>query len=361
MTLHTLRLRHFRNFTALDLKFHPQFNFIFGKNAQGKTNLIEAICCLAELKSFRSTNKSDLIQKQAEQARLEATISRNELSWDLSLTLSASERKVELNGKAPPRRQEYFALLPLILFEPRHIYLFRDSPSERRKYMNRALFLMDPGFLNTLNQFEKILTQKNKILKEGLGMDQLAVWNERLATLATEVIGRRRDFFTGINEWLTREYQAISGTKDSFELVYKPSLEFSGAAQIQEILNQRRPEELERREAFLGPHRDDMSAKLGGRDLGTLGSQGENRSAIIAVKTAQLKMYAKKFGRTPLFLLDDVASELDATRRRHLFSYLRDEAAQVFITTTENEIISQDYEAKSSSFLVEAGTVSVLV
>lgn len=360
MTLHSLRLKHFRNFTAQDLNFHPQFNFIFGKNAQGKTNLIEAICYLSELKSFRGADKTDLIQKQAQQSRLEAKITRDELVWDLALTLSAAERKIEVNGKAPPKRQEYAGLLPLILFEPRHIYLFRDSPGERRKYLNRALFLMDPAFLTTLNHYDKIVSQKNRILKERQGLEQLDTWNERLATLAAEIIGKRQKLLAEINKWLPPEYRAISGTKDIFQLDYKPSLEFSEVNPIQEILQQRRHEELERREAFLGPHRDDMGARLNERDLGTLGSQGENRSAIIALKMAQLKMYSEKFGRTPLFLLDDVASELDATRRQHLFSYLRDEAAQVFITTTENEIISEDYKAKSHSFLVEAGTVSVL-
>lgn len=360
MTLHSLRLRRFRNFAALDLKFHPQFNFIFGKNAQGKTNLIESICYLSELKSFRTTNKTDLIQRQTGQARLEAGITRDGLNWDVVLTLSANERKIELNGKAPPKRQEYFSLLPLILFEPRHIYLFRDSPSERRKYLNRALFLMDSGFLTTLNQFEKIITQKNKILKEGLGLDQLSIWNERLATLASEIMIRRQGWFTEINTLLTQEYRAISGTKEVFQLDYKPSLEVAQATQIKEILNQRCHEELERREAFLGPHRDDMSARLYDRDLGTLGSQGENRSAIIALKMAQLKMYSEKFDRTPLFLLDDVASELDQHRCQHLFSYLRDEAAQVFVTTTENDLIGRKYQGRSASFLVEAGTVSVL-
>lgn len=360
MTLARLKLKQFRNFSAQDFEFHPLFNFIFGKNAQGKTNLIEAVSYLSELKSFRTTSKGDLIHKEAETAQLNGLVRRDNLDWDITITLSHQERKIEVNGKPPQKRQEYHSLLPLILFEPRHIYLFRDSPSERRRYLNRALFLMNPGFLTTINQYDKIVAQKNRILKDGFGLDQLDIWNEKLATLGHQIIEQRLQWFAQINTVLAREYQAISGGHDEYTLNYQPSLN-SSVSQMLATLHEHRQEEITRREAFLGPHRDDFKAQLGERDLANFGSQGENRSAIIALKMAQLKLYSQKFGKTPLFLLDDVASELDATRRQHLFSTLRDEAAQVFVTTTENEIISDDYKQKSRVFLVEAGTVSVLV
>lgn len=367
--LKRLVLKQFRNFSDLELNPHPQFNFIFGKNAQGKTNIIEAISYLSQLKSFRTPDKHHLIQKEAEFGKIKTLVTKDNLDWDIEITLGQKQRQIHVNGKRPVSRQDYFELLPTILFEPSHIYLFRDSPSERRHYLDHALFLQEPDIADTLKDYKKIITQKNKLLKEGVGLGTLGAWNEKLATLGGEIILKRWQWFQKTNALLTQEYQAVSGLPENLTLVYKPTensncRDFSeaplGAVQtaLRIHLEERQADEIARREAFVGPHRDDFFAQLENKNLGTQGSQGENRSAIIALKMAELKMFAQKFNKTPIFLLDDVASELDATRCHYLFSYLRDEAAQVFLTTTENELDIEEYQDRSASFLVEKGTVS---
>ena len=370
MQLQSLQLAHFRNFEQQKLNFHPQFNFIFGKNAQGKTNIMEAIYYLAELKSFRTNDKSGLIQKQQDFAKVLAHYQKDNLNWDIEIVLNQKSRKVLVNGKKPKTRKDYYEMIPLVLFEPRDIYLFRDSPSKRRKYLNRALFIQDANFLKLLSDYEKIITQKNKVLKDFGHNDLLDVWNYKVAELGSEIIHLRPKWFLSLHEFLEKEYKEISKTNESFHLKYKvakdvinPQEDYNLSKEdirqkLTDKLSQNLQHEINRRESLVGPHRDDFIAYLDDREIGEFGSQGENRSAIIALKMAQLKMFSAKYQKTPLFLLDDVASELDQYRCEYLFSYLRDERSQVFLTTTENSHISSEFTGKSASFLVEAGSIS---
>lgn len=372
MALTRLSLKNFRNFGAIEITPHPEFNFIFGRNAQGKTNLIEAIYYLSALKSFRTSDKLELMARGAEFAAMGARYGKDGLDWEVSVALTPQERRVLVNGKKPASRKEFHELMPLILFEPRDIYLFRDSPSGRRQFLNRALFLQDAGFLSLVTDYEKIISQKNRLLKERPDFEQISIWNERLADLGAHIIAQRAKWFHDIRSELSEEYRAISGSEEDLRLLYRPSQDvLSGIAAdeasiseddvratLKSRLDARFRDEIERREAFVGPHRDDFAAELSGRDVGSYGSQGENRSAVIALKLAQLKLFSREFGKTPLFLLDDVASELDATRCRYLFRYLRDEQAQVFLTTTENDLIGDEFSGRSTVFRMEQGLVT---
>lgn len=372
MALTRLSLKNFRNFGAIEIAPHPEFNFIFGRNAQGKTNLIEAIYYLSALKSFRTSDKLELMARGAEFATVDARYGKDGLDWEVSVALTTQERRVLVNGKKPASRKAFHELMPLILFEPRDIYLFRDSPSGRRQFLNRALFLQDADFLSLVTDYEKIISQKNRLLKERPDFEQISIWNERLADLGARIIAQRAKWFRDIRSELSDEYRAISGSEEDLRLLYRPSQDvLSGIvadeasiseddvrATLKSRLDARFRDELERREAFVGPHRDDFAAELSGRDIGSYGSQGENRSAVIALKLAQLKLFSREFGKTPLFLLDDVASELDATRCRYLFRYLRDEQAQVFLTTTENDLIGDEFSGRSTVFRMEQGLVT---
>lgn len=371
MALQNLKLKHFRNFTELDLELHPHFNFIFGKNAQGKTNLIEALFYLSELKSFRATNKEELIQNKNEFAKIEASFQKDDLDWKIAITLTPKERQVLVNDKRPRKNRDYFGLIPVILFEPRHIYLFRDTPSLRRKYLDRALSLMDPTSLDLMQDYTQVISHKNKILKEGVGYNLIEeIWNEKLIDLGSQIIFRRLEWLKEIKIFLTKEYRALSGTKENFSLAYCSKifsdLEYENATldgiqeKLKQVLKDHFQEEAHRRESLIGPHRDDFCGFLNERPLAQFASQGENRSAVIALKLAQLKLFEQKFEKTPVFLLDDVASELDENRASYLFSYLRDEAAQVFLTTTENDLIHKEYQGRCHIFLIEEGTVSML-
>lgn len=371
MHLKTIRINDFRNLKALTLPFHPQFNFIYGKNGQGKTNIMEAIYYLSVLKSFRTSERTDLIGRAQDFAKIDAVFEKDDLSWDISIVLTAQDRQILLNGKKPAARKTYHELIPLILFEPRHIYLFRDSPTGRRQYLNRATFLQDAAYLQDLLDYEKVISQKNRLLKERRDDGMLDIYDEQIAALGARLMLMRLFWFKEINAILAFEYKAIAQMGEALQLVYKPgqnlgegliSSDSTSATDLKNLLlekiAEKKNDERERRESIVGPHRDDFSALLGDRDLGDFGSQGENRSAIIALKMAQLKVFAQKYNKTPLFLLDDVASELDENRCEALFSYLRDSSTQVFITTTEHRIGGAHFQGRSKSFLVERGQVS---
>lgn len=371
MTFQNLQLRNFRNFTELDIQLHPHFNFIFGKNAQGKTNLIEALFYLSGLKSFRATNKEELIQNGKGFSKIETCLQQEDLTWNISITLTPQNKQILVNGKRPQKYRDYFELIPAILFEPRHIYLFRDTPSERRIDLDRSLSLTDATYLDLLQDYKQVISHKNKILKEGVGYNLIEeIWNEKLIDLGSQIIFKRLQWFDEIKTFLTDEYRALSGTKENFSLAYHSKI-FSGLEyesvernlireKLKSVLKDYWQEEVRRRESLIGPHRDDFCGLLNERNLSRFASQGENRSAVIALKLAQLKLFEKKFEKTPIFLLDDVASELDENRVSYLFSYLRDKAAQVFLTTTENDLIHKEYQGRSYIFLIEEGTISML-
>lgn len=362
MHLKLLTIKNFRNIASANLEFSPEFNFFFGKNAQGKTNLIEAIFYLSQLKSFRTHNRAELIRSGAAESCLGAQFAKDDLTWEIALIVTEAERQVTLNNKAPGRNGEYAKLIPLILFEPRHIYLFRDSPAKRREYLNRALYLHDVGFIELWRDYEQVLRQKNKLLKESGRADLLSLWDEKLVALGSEIVWRRAQWFREMAAYLTREYRELTHTREGFALTYRPCVPADEQAQIAAAffaqLKLRSGEERERREAIVGPHRDDFVAHLDGRALGDFGSQGENRSAVVALKLAQLKLFAAKFAKVPLFLLDDVASELDPTRCDTLFSYLAQEHTQVFITTTSEGPLSPLYCGHAKGFFVENGTLA---
>lgn len=374
MHLKTLSLQNFRNIGNINLDLNPEFNFIFGRNAQGKTNLIEAIYYLSALKSFRTTSRSELIQDGSAFARIEGDFVKDDLTWKIEMILTSRDRQVLLNQKKPESRSRYYDLIPLILFEPRHIYLFRDSPSQRREYLSRAVFLNDASFLSVSRDYEKVVSQKNKLLKEGRDLGLLDVWNEQIVDLGATIMEKRLSWFRNVQGQLIQEYQSLTNLSQVLDLIYVPSQNllcedeiFSASLCRQDFmtllsdkLKEKRHEEMARAESLVGPHRDDFYASLNGRHLGHFGSQGENRSAMIALKLTQLKIYAQRHHKTPLFLLDDVASELDEFRCQYLFSYLKNENAQVFLTTTENRIQGKGFAGHASSFLVENGGVSLL-
>ncbi len=368
MHLQKLIIHNFRNIPNGQFEFHPEFNFIFGKNGQGKTNLVEAIDYLSDLKSFRGADKEDLIMKGCEFAVLEAYFVKNDLTWHVKVVLNAKGRQITVNGKRPDSRKSYHAQLPLVLFEPRDIYLFRDSPSERRRYLNRATFLQEPEQLNILRDYENVVTQKNKLLKQGVQGDFLDVWNEKLCELGAKILRARHDWMNQIKSIVAEEYHALSKKDEVLKLVYKPAkydlpleshpmTEGDWQGVLQQAIEKQRYQEFERRECLVGPHRDDIQAWLDDRDVGVYASQGENRSVIIALKLAQIKLYEKTQGRCPLFLLDDVASELDKERCQYLFSYLRDANSQVFLTTTERLIDDENYRNRSHSYSVSDGKI----
>lgn len=359
MHLKNIRLQNFRNFASQSIQFHPKFNLIVGKNAQGKTNLLESIYFLSHLKSFRPSHRDDLIQTPNPFSLIWAEVQKEAVTHEIKIQIEAHSRRVLLNGKTPHLYEDYYGFLPCLLFEPREVYLFRDSPSERRRTIARALFLEDPASLKTHREYENVVLQKNRLLKDGRSLhSQLPIWNEKQAQLGAEILYKRFEWIRKINQILGLEYQRISKNNQMLVLQYQ-SKWFEASCDIpkrfMEVLDQKKEEEIARRESLVGPHRDDWNATIDDKWVGVLGSQGENRSAIIALKSAQIRLFEETHGVSPIFLLDDVASELDQSRTEALFDYLKLAHGQVFLTTTEPSVKSSFQEGET--YFVEEGKI----
>lgn len=372
MQIKTLALENFRNYASQKITFDSQFNLIIGQNAQGKTNLIEAIYYLAYLKSFRTSQKKQLLGPAQDFLRIESEIINQQVHHDIHLTLTEKSRKILVDQKKPKLLKDYFGQVAVLLFEPRDVYLMRVGPSQRRDYLDRALFLEDPGVLSTIKRYKECVTARNRFLKQNdhLDIHQWEVWDHTLATTALPLLRLRKSWLEKINQKITDEYQQTTSQKQSLQLVYhQPWLESAFdyeqddetlKNQFLEELNKKRDHEKLRRETLLGPHRDDWTIELEGENIGSFGSQGENRSAIIALKAAQIKLFHEAYGYVPIFLLDDIASELDQSRVESLFGYLAKSQGQVFLTTTTSDQVSSFFSAKGQSLVVADGALSVL-
>lgn len=370
MHISSLNLSHFRNYSRLNTEFHPHFNWLVGKNGQGKTNLVEALYYLSCLSSFRSSQKDNLIHKGCEDATLSCSLNRAEGSYELKITLGETRRILQVNGKKPSFLRDYYGILPLLLFEPRDVYLFRGSPADRRRFINRAVFLQNPEFATILKEYDTILSHKNRLLKEG-GVfalpDQLPIWNEKLAQTGAQIMFARLQWLKAISKLVAEGYQNIAGRTEDLVFDYHSkicgSIDVTGealAANLKSALVEYEKIEILRREAIIGPHRDDLIARLNGESLGQIGSQGENRSVLIAIKSSQVQLFYQKNKIPPIFILDDVASELDQNRLEALFAYLKTTEGQVFLTSTQPLAESYKMGTSGRSFMVEEGHVRVL-
>ena len=370
MHLLSLFLHQFRNYSHFEVNLHPHFNVIIGKNAQGKTNWVEAIHYLGTLQTFRSAEKTDLIMQGKTEATLGARLKRGEVIHDVRVLLTEHTRQIKLDGKKPDLFRDYYGLIPVLLFEPRDVYLMRETPAVRRRAIHRALFLDRPDSLHLIQDYEKVVAQKGKLLKnDHFSQDEMEVWDEKLLILGSELIVRRLNWINQVNSILSDEYNQVAKQSQTLCINYKPKNipEIENQMEVKAIyevlktaLIRSKPEEQQRRECVIGPHRDDWEMQIEGRHLSHQGSQGENRSAIIALKSAQVKLFHKEHFEPPLFILDDVASELDSDRVLALFDYLSQIKAQVFLTTTERETISRCLHEEGLSFLVEEGRPTML-
>lgn len=375
MWIKTLSLRNYRNIPSTEISPNQRLNIVIGSNAQGKTNLLEAIYYFAYLSSFRPAERRDLIFMSQDQAVVEASVTTDISDHQIRIGISPAGRNVRVDGKIPPTLKDYCEIIKLVLFSPTDVGIFHETPSTRRRFLRLALFLEDPIAWELEVRYRDGVQQKNRLLKEARGEsnlnDQLAVWNNQLAVLGAEVTSKRLLWVERLNDLLGTCYQELTGTKDRLFVRYQADyLQHEGSAspsvnELREYLAgriaERGPEELRRREALVGPHRDDWKVFLNDRPLSQYGSQGECRSTAVALRLAQVRMFEKKEGYYPIFLLDDLSSELDQKRVEACFDLLASHAGQVFVTSSSAEPIARSLKATATSFLVEGGKVRVLV
>ncbi len=356
MRLERLTLAGFRNLTEQDLVPGPGINLLWGDNGQGKTNLLEAIYLLAQLKSFRTARLQQLIAWNDESARLAARARSGQVGHELRLVLSRGEKRGFVDGERVRSAADFLGRLQAVLFAPEETALVRGGPAGRRSLLDRAVFLTDPTFLQVAKDYRRCLEQRNRLLKKDIVReDELRPWSERLAEAGARLRRARFDFVARIRPHLAECYRFITGGRETADLSFGRQVRADAAALLEELA---RVGERERgcRQTLAGPHRDEVFFSLDNRPLRQYGSQGQQRSFILAFKCAQLLDFRRRHGRYPVLLLDDLTSELDRNRRQAFFAFVRENSGQVFLTTTDrNTCVLPGMEV--NSFYVEAGRI----
>lgn len=315
-----------------------------GDNGQGKTNLLEAIFVVATLRSFRTSRLSDLVGFGRDTARLGARVLKNSLTRVYEVELGVGSRKVRLDGKTVRPLARYFGAFNVVVFTPEDLALPRGAPGDRRRFLDRGVFNLDPMYLAIASDYDKVLRTRNSVLRQAgqgaLGGKQvgelLDVYDEQLAMLAVSTIEARVRFTTMLAPELRAAFAAITRTSRVASMRYASKILDATAADIVLQLRASRPRDLAAQSTQLGPHRDDIVLELDGREAGSFASQGQLRAIMLAWKTGELVILGRAHGDSPILLLDDVSSELDATRNEYLFEHLATLAGQCFITTTHS-------------------------
>ena len=356
MLVRQLRFKNFRNLGSVELDPGEAFNIVWGNNAQGKTNLLEGLYLLGNLKSFRAGRNEELIRQGATQARVSAEIEQGGSRHLLEIGISERGKHVTLDGKVPEKLERLLSTFRAILFAPEEIALLRGSPQQRRALLDRALYQTDARHLRRVQGYERILRQRNVLLRQQAGADQITPWTQALATAGDELRRVRGSFLAAFEPWLQRSYRAICG-HEVLSVAYG-SGNTEAALPLEEEFTRLAGRERASGQTLAGPHRDDLLFRIDGNPVRQYGSQGQLRSTLLAFKTAQLAQLHALTGELPVLLLDDMTSELDRERQERLYDYLAAHRGQVFITTTAGAGLPPAVTAAARGFCMCEGRLS---
>lgn len=356
MNITQISLDRFRNYEKAAIAPCPGINLILGQNAQGKTSLLEAVflCCLG--RSHRTPREREMILYGAEHAAVQIDFVRGGVSRRIRYNLLAEGRhRVLLDGEPAQRLGDLMGRLNCVLFAPEHLSIVKDGPLERRRFLDMELSQIHPGYFFTLQQFNRVLRQRNNLLRalreDKTLLDTLPVWDEQLAKLSLSLMQERAAFVERLKGCARDNHKDISGGKELLEMEYRPNLRAETEEELLSELSRRRGEDLRLLTTTAGPHRDDIALLLQGKELRAFGSQGQQRTAALSLKLSELEILHEETGSWPVLMLDDVMSELDEYRQRYLMERIL--PVQAFVTSTQEGI---SWPA-GKKFIVENGSV----
>lgn len=342
MNIHSLELVNFRNYTQANWTFPPHIIVLYGPNGVGKSNILEALYVSTIGKSYRTNDTQDLLQFGATEAGIIVEFIKQDTKQKINLRLSGKEKKdIRLNGNRILQK-ELMGTLNTVIFSPEDLQLIKGSPSLRRRFLDIEISQTSALYYQQLRMYNKILQQRNKVLKDSYGKRKvsLAEWDYQLAETGSFIIKKRLDSLRKINLLLDLMNRRLTGGKENLKLTYdQHQSEGSYMVEPEALYNQLQanlPVDRQRMSTSFGPHRDDLGFFSGPIDLKRFGSQGQQRTAILSLKLSELEYIKSEVGEYPILLLDDVLSELDKERRQNLLQFIH-KRIQTFITTTDLE------------------------
>lgn len=362
MKVKNILLTNFRNYEKLDIDFNDSRNIILGNNAQGKTNLVEAIYLCSFARSFRTSSIAEAIMIGSDSCTIESNIERDDFDINLKIMINRQGKKmIKRDGKLLTKTTELLSNLVVIVFSPDDLRIIKDSPEKRRSFVNKELSQLRPGYSERLKQYNEALKQKNFLLKSDNKYDasvdeMLDIYDYQLAVNGLEIIKYRRNFIDILSDRASEIQSHISGDKENLKIKYYETCSPRNVKEMQEILYGYRERDKSVGSSTIGPHRDDIEFYINGKNARKYGSQGQQRTIALSLKLAEVRIAKDILLESPVLILDDVLSELDVDRQRVLLNEIDD--VQLFITSTE---IGSELrrEIKSSQlFKVECGNIT---
>jgi DNA replication and repair protein RecF len=363
----SLSIKNFRNYKQQKADFHPEVNVIVGYNAQGKSNLLEAINYLSFFSSFRNARDMDMVRWGQSYFFIEGLIKKTVGEYHLSLGYNVDNKKVlKINGNQQKKVSDLLGVFNSVVFSPEDLNIVKTGPAARRKYLDKEMIQLFPSYYYTLLEYQKILTQRNNLLKEirenKNKKEMLEIWNRQLINKGSRIIKKRLDVLQKLAPLARLSHRKITNGEEDLDINYESlalnqekNLKNCSLEDIEAIfslqLEKHFQMEIYRGITLIGPHRDDLKLAINGVDVRKYGSQGQQRTTALSLKIAELELVKSETGEYPVLLLDDVMSELDESRRNHLLLFIGNKV-QTFITTTD-----LTFKQKGKIFFISQGEI----
>lgn len=345
MIITSIELKNFRNYEDLNISFDKGTNILFGDNAQGKTNILEAIYLSGTTKSHKGSRDKEMIRFGEQESHIRMMVLRNGKEYQIDMHLKQNRPKGIAINKVPIKKaSELFGILNMVFFSPEDLNIIKNGPAERRRFLDLELCQLDKIYLSDLTTYNKILNQRNKLLKDMVYRpdlsDTLPVWDMQLVETGKKIIKRRKQFIEELNEIVHDIHYRISGEKEELLLTYEPNID---DIFFEDELNRAKQKDIRLCQTSVGPHRDDMLFSIRDVDIRKFGSQGQQRTSALSLKLSEIELVRKFIKDTPVLLLDDVLSELDSNRQNYLLNNISD--TQTLITCTGlDEFVKNRFE-----------------
>lgn len=357
MYIQSLELKNYRNYDRLIIEFSKGTNILYGDNAQGKTNILEAVYLGATTKSHRGSKDREIIRFGENESHIRIHLVKQDIGHQIDMHLKKSKTKGAAIDQIPIKRSsDLLGFVPVIFFSPEDLSIIKNGPSERRKFLDIELSQLEKMYLHQLSSYNKVMTQRNNLLRQLAFqrdlLDTLDSWDLQLVRYGSEVIRYRQKFIDDLNGIIREIHKNLTGKKEKIDLKYDYSVNYD---EFLTVLQKKREIDLKYASTGAGPHRDDIEFLVNGIDIRRFGSQGQQRTAALSLKLAQIELVKRQTGETPILLLDDVLSELDSSRKNYLLDSIKD--IQTLITCTGLEEFINSHLQIDKMFQVKSGKI----
>lgn len=357
MIIKSIELQNFRNYELQKVEFDESTNILYGDNAQGKTNVLEAVFVSGTTKSHKGSKDMEMISFDKDESHIKTIINKNNIDYRIDMHIKKNKNKgIAINGVPVRKSMDLYGIVNIIFFSPEDLDIIKSGPSARRRFIDMELCQLDKIYASNLINYNKTIDQRNKLLKDisfnPSLEDTLDIWDMQIVKYGREIIARREKFVNEMNEIIKNIHSKLSGGKEDILITYEYSVDEDN---FERLLTSNRERDIKTRATNIGPHRDDICFLVNDIDIRKYGSQGQKRTTALSLKLAEIELVKKSIGDKPVLLLDDVLSELDSNRQNYLLNSIKN--VQTIITCTGLDEFVNNRFGINKIFRVEKGHV----